>query len=443
MKVTRLPIDPGPAGWNCLLPPVPAGPILEQELNADWLVIGAGITGLAAAERLHQLHPKDRIVVVDASRIAHGPAGRNSGFMIDLPHDLASDDYGGGLEKDLHQTRANRHAISFAKSLVEKYQMPGEALRRSGKINAAATAKGHAHNESYAKHLTQMGEAWDMYDARQMREITGTSYYQSGLLTPGTAMVQPALYQRELAAGLRQGGVEVFERSPVVQLTQDQTWTATTPTGRINAPKCILAVNGHANSFGLYPRQLIHVFTYASMTRALTPGEVKRLGGDETWGVTPADPLGTTVRRVSGIGGHRIIVRNRATYDPRLEVSDRRLRSVARTQRRSFERRFPELAQVEMEYTWGGRLCLSRNNVAAFGEVETGLFAACCQNGLGLAKGTLHGILAAEFASGMKSDLLSEVLNEAPPTRLPPAPLAWLGANALMKWGEFNAGREL
>jgi hypothetical protein len=62
---------------------------------------------------------------------------------------------------------------------------------------------------------------------------------------------------------------------------------------------------------------------------------------------------------------------------------------------------------------------------------------------LGTAKGTLHGMLAAELASGHDSALLQQVQKQSPPRRLPPPPLAWLGANALMKWGEWKAGVEL
>ena len=100
MKVTRLPVDPGPAAWNRLLPPPDACAPLDQARTADWLVIGAGFAGLSAAYRLAQLHPNDRIVVLEAARVADGPAGRNSGFMIDLPHDLASENYGGALDAD-------------------------------------------------------------------------------------------------------------------------------------------------------------------------------------------------------------------------------------------------------------------------------------------------------------------------------------------------------
>ena len=75
MKVRRLPKDPGSAGWNRLLPePGPADPLTE-DTTADWLVIGAGFAGLAAARRLSQTCPTDRVVVLDATRVGDGPAG--------------------------------------------------------------------------------------------------------------------------------------------------------------------------------------------------------------------------------------------------------------------------------------------------------------------------------------------------------------------------------
>ena len=52
--------------------------------------------------------------MLEAVRVADGPAGRNSGFMIDLPHDLSSSDYGGAFDEDIALTHDNRHAIDFA-----------------------------------------------------------------------------------------------------------------------------------------------------------------------------------------------------------------------------------------------------------------------------------------------------------------------------------------
>ncbi len=443
MKVSKLPKDPGPAAWNDVLPTAAPSVVLSDHLNADWLVIGAGFAGLSATRRLSQLHPDARIVLLEARRVGSGPAGRNSGFMIDLPHDLSSSDYGGDTEQDLKQIRMNRAGIDFAADMAADFGLSEEAFVRSGKVNAAATDAGTRHNQDYAAHLAKLGERSEMLDAQQMQTLTGTGYYQSGLYTPGTAMIQPALFVRGLAGGLQSNRVQVFEESPVVELSKSDVWTAKTPSGSVSAPKVILAVNGHANSFGHFKGRLLHVFTYASMTRALTEDEVKRLGGEKRWGATPADPMGTTVRRISGTGGDRIIIRNRFTCDPSMEVSDQRIARVGRDHDRAFDARFPMLNGVEMEYRWGGRLCLSRNGVGAFGEVDDGLYSACCQNGLGVAKGTTLGMAAAELASGEKSWLVDALLEQDAPVRLPPMPLTYIGANAVMRWGEHKAGREL
>ena len=39
------------------------------------------------------------------------------------------------------------------------------------------------------------------------------------------------------------------------------------------------------------------------MTRVLSKKECNRLGGFSKWNITSADPLGTTVRRITGLGG--------------------------------------------------------------------------------------------------------------------------------------------
>lgn len=441
-RVKRLPKDPGPAAWNALLPRQAPPQVLEVERTADWLVIGAGLAGLAAARRLTQLRGGDAIVVLEARRVGEGPAGRNTGFMIDLPHDLSSDDYGGALADDSRQTEMNRAAIAFAAEATAEYGLTREAFDPAGKVNAAASDKGLAHNADYGRHLSAMQESFELLDKQQMKELTGCDYYLGGLYTPGAAMIQPAMYVRGLANGMA-GAISLYEESPVTALDHRAgAWIAKTPKGSITAPRVILAVNGHAESFGFYERRLMHVFTYASMTEALPAEAVARLGGQPRWGLLPADPMGTTVRRISGTGGDRIVIRNRFTYDPAMEISEARTQAVGRRHDASFAARFPMLKGTRMQYRWGGRLCLSRNGVPAFGEIEESLFSACCQNGLGTSKGTLAGICAADLAAQGNFPHVATLAAMAEPARLPPEPLAWLGANATLRWKEMKAGRE-
>ena len=195
-------------------------------------------------------------------------------------------------------------------------------------------------------------------------------YYTSGLFTPGTAMLQPAMYVRGLAQALGSNrGSRLRELAGDGAGARGRRLAREHPVGSITAPRIILAVNGLINDFGFFKGRLMHVFTYGSMTRAMTAEEVARLGGDPIWHLTPADPVGTTVRRISGTGGNRLIVRNRFSFDPGKEVPERRFANIARDHDRVFRARFPNLAGMEMEYRWGGRRCLSPNNVGAFGEV--------------------------------------------------------------------------
>ena len=292
----RLPRQPGRSGWSAILPERAPTPPLETRETADVAIVGAGFAGLSAAHRLAELDPALKVAVLEAGTVGDGPQGRNSGFMIDLPHDLASDDYAGaGPDNDRRQIAHNRIAIGFARAFADRAALPREVFDPSGKINAAATGAGDAHNRAFAAYLATLGEPTTLLDAQAMQDLTGTGFYTSGLHNPGAVMIQPAAYVRALAAALGNGPT-LYERSPVTAIARDGgAWRLDTPKGSVAAAKVILANNGHAASFGFFPRQLMHVFTYASMTRALTPDEIHRLGGAARWAVTPADPMGTTV----------------------------------------------------------------------------------------------------------------------------------------------------
>ena len=449
MSKIKLPKNPGITGWKEILPKRKVNQNLTDNINADYLIIGGGFAGLSAARRLKQIDKDAKIALLEACEIGEGPAGRNSGFMIDLPHNLASDDYLGSLEKDREQTLINRSAIEFAKSASEEYEMPSEAIQLVGKTNAAATKKGVNFNTEYAKHLDKTSESYKILDAQAMEDLTGIDYYINGLWTPGTAMIQPALYIQKLADGIsNNSNVTIYENSPVIDLVDkgrqsgQKIWKAKTKLGSISSPKIILAVNGIVERFGYFQNKLMTIFTYSSLTKKLTSDESNILGGSPEWGLTSADAMGSSVRRISGIGGDRILIRNRWSYNPNMEASDSFMASAANSHFESFKARFPMLDKVSMEYSWGGRLCLSLNNVFAQGEVDEGIYSACCQNGLGTAKGTAIGIITAEKISGENTSLIPNFVDEELPKKLMPKPLMWIGVNSYMRWKELLAGKE-
>lgn len=444
-KVSRIPVHTGPAGWAAILPPAHPRAALIGDHACDIAIVGAGFAGLSAARRLRELDPTLAITVVDADRVAESSAGRNSGFMIDLPHELTSSDYAGaGEAQDKVLTRLNRHAIDVAEAVVRDYSLPEGYFQRSGKINAAASGVGDQANRSYAEHLRAMGEPHEMLDAQAMRQITGSSYYLGGLYTPGTAMLQPAGYIRGFADGLERQGVTIFEGSPVTGFdVTGSGWRLTTPKGRIDAAKVILANNGHLESFGFKQGRLMHIMLNACMTAEIPTEVLRSLGGHETWGATPSDPMGCTVRRISTAqGGNRIVIRQGGYYRPDMATSTSDLARVTARMRAKFDSRFPGLRGIPFEYAWSGHLCLTKNAVSVMRELEPGLLSACIQNGLGTTRGTLTGIGAAELALGRTSDITRYFTAEAEPVRLPPHPFDTIGANAYLRWKEWQARAE-
>ncbi|MEZ5534842.1 MAG: FAD-binding oxidoreductase [Thiolinea sp.] len=442
-QAKQLPTHLGVSGWDAILPGQTPGVVLEENAEADFVIIGGGFAGLAAARRLTQLAPEARIVLLEAGRIAEGSAGRNSGFMIDLPHELTSEDYAGSGD-DRTLIKLNRQAQDFAGLAVAEYGIDPNYFDKAGKVNGAASAKTHEHNVSYAKHLETLGEHSELLDAKQMEELTGSRHYLSGLYTPGTVMLQPAGFVRGMAVGLARDKVRLFEKTPATGFARSGNgWVVTTPKAQVKTGKLILAVNGHLESFGFQRGRLMQLFLFATMTPELDGEALAKLGGQNRWGITPSDPMGTTMRRIdSGQGGNRLITRTCAVLRSGLAANKDDLYRAQKVMRSKFDRRFPQLAGMKMEYSWAGHLCLTLNGVSVMAEVADGVFSACVQNGLGAARGTLTGIGAAELACGVSSDITRHFSSEAAPKSLPPRPVRDVGANVVLRWKEWLASEE-
>ncbi len=70
-------------GWIKDLIPRTNIETLKSNDDCEWLVIGAGYTGLSAARKLAQLHPNQKIILVDAQLAGEGASSRNSGYLVD------------------------------------------------------------------------------------------------------------------------------------------------------------------------------------------------------------------------------------------------------------------------------------------------------------------------------------------------------------------------
>ena len=56
---------------------------IQSDEDCEWLIIGAGYTGLSAARKLGQLYPNQKSILIDAQLAGEGASSRNSGYLVD------------------------------------------------------------------------------------------------------------------------------------------------------------------------------------------------------------------------------------------------------------------------------------------------------------------------------------------------------------------------
>ncbi|EJN37347.1 glycine/D-amino acid oxidase, deaminating [Pseudomonas sp. GM84] len=436
-RISSLPADDATCGWYHLSKPRTPRAAHSGHSQARWVVVGAGFTGLAAARQLATNFPNDEIVLIEAQEVGFGTSGRNAGFAIDLPHDIGAEDYIGDLDIAKTVLKLNLGGQSYLKELIERYDIECQ-FRHCGKYQAAVEDRGIAVLDAYRRGLDKLGQPYEVIEGRDLPDHIGTHFYRKGLFTPGTALLQPSALVKGLADSLP-SNVSLYENTPITDVEYGDKVVLRHANGSITANKLVLTTNAFGMSFGFLKGRMLPVFTYGSITRPLTEDEQARLGGKPYWGVIPADPFGTTMRRTVD---NRLLIRNSFSYNPDGRSNRKYLERFVERHRASFARRFPMLPGVNFEYTWGGALALSRNHMGFFGKLAPNVVGALCCNGLGVTRGTVTGKLLADWLAGDKNELIEFLLNAPGPCANPPQPLVSLGLNANLMWGQLRAGKE-
>jgi glycine/D-amino acid oxidase-like deaminating enzyme len=421
-------------GWTQTLPPPTSARRLTGDEEADCVVVGAGLTGLAIARRLAELRPAWRIVIVEARRVGAGASGRASGFVVDLTDAAAR------MKPQVRKRYVSLagFGIDVLRRLVREHGIDCGWDER-GWIRACAGPAGTRFLDGLPALFREHGIAYEPLDREAMTAVTGSRFYRQGIRLPGYPLVQAGALVRGLA-GVLPESVALYEHSPVTRIEGDGRFHLRAGDGSLAANKLFLATNGYTPNLGFYRQRIFPLYTFGSLTRKLTPAEQEALGGESQWGILAMDPMGSTVRRTAD---QRILIRNHVLYAKNLRVGDQTLREVqARFHRRALLARFPTLEPVEFEYTWSGLMGTARNSLMSIGEPKPSLYVAAAYTAAGIGMSHAAGRLLAEYALGRDSEKLRDLLALPRPTWMPPEPFrsiggGWLARRMNRKAGDF------
>ncbi|MCP4430001.1 MAG: FAD-binding oxidoreductase [Gammaproteobacteria bacterium] len=423
-------------GWIHTIPPAPRFPCLEENKQVDWVIIGAGFTGLSAAYRIAELNPDDSIILLDAEQAGKGASSRNSGYIVDI----TLNDGGSTLadeQTQLAKSQLNRAGMDLLRQRVEQYNIPCD-WDESGKFHCASDRRNIPKLKNFEGFLERAGLEHQVWRKDKLNERLGTSYYQHAVQTKSGILVNPAGLINGLVQNLPES-VELYEQSPVLQIEQGEVIRLTTAKGSISADRVIVAVNALMPRNGFKANRVFPLTLTASMSRPLNPAEYESIGKPQPWGVLSASSMGATVRFTND---HRIMVRNTVEWWPSLtmnpdELTIRRQRNLS-----GLRRRFPDLTNLDFEYSWSGNVCISRNSKPVFEKATNNLFLAGCYNAGGIAMGSLFGKLIVDYALNHESNELTQVLNQEKPTIIPPRPFFDIGLQTRLAFNRFMGRAE-
>ncbi len=409
-------------GWSELLPVRRAAQPLNGTRRAAWVVVGAGLTGLACARRLGQLHPGQEIILLEARQVGQGASGRNSGFVV------ATSQFPGGVVNNQVENYRRVNRINQAGLELLSEQVAANAIdcqwRRQGFYHTAADRAAIREHGYFLQYLDRLEVEHRPLDGSELHQRLGTGHYRAGIHIADGALVQPAALVRGLADNLP-ANVELYENSPLLGISSGKPLRLLLEGAELEADKIVLATNYEAPRLGFLRSFIVGSTLAGSFTRKLTTQELESLGSMAEWGAISLHSGGATVRLTRD---RRISIRNTAEYHGSRLLSDRELSARQPIHRESFDKRFPQLAHVPFEFAWSGVEGISRNGTNFFGRQRENIFLAGGYNGSGVSRGTAFGTAIADYASGEESATVSDCLASAPGARMPPRPLLDIGA---------------
>ncbi|MGY9017547.1 MAG: NAD(P)/FAD-dependent oxidoreductase [Alphaproteobacteria bacterium] len=411
---------------------------LNGNQNCDWLIIGAGYTGLSAARKLAKLHPDQKIILVDSQLAGEGASGRNSGYLVDT---TLNDGFSSNKDLNNYKKKSDIYqlGIESVKKFIEEYQVDCD-WNEAGKYFASSKIADKKTLNNFADTLSKLGFEFKILDQYELKNKLGTNFYQIALYTPGGILLHPGKLVRAMIEALP-SNIKLYENSKLLKWVKNKdSISCDFKNGKINSKKIIFCTNAFLRSLNIKKNYNFPITLTASMTRQLTEKEFNSIGSPKEWGVLPVRHLGATVRTTRD---RRILIRNTAeVHSPfGMKVSD--LKKRVGIHQLGIKKRFPQLSDNLIDSSWSGVVSRTRNGSQIFEKIDSNIFVAGCYNGSGIGVGTLFGEQIAIKASNENTTEIQVIETRNKPTFLPPQPFLDIGVKSRLIYERLRAISEI
>lgn len=367
----------------------PMAPALDADVEADVLVVGAGLCGASAAYALGKAGV--RTAWVEGRAVSSGASGRNAGFLLQGTAERyvrAIAVLGRDRARRVHAASRENHR-AMAATVAELSLACG--YQRRGSLQLAGSAPEEAELLESAALLREDGFEATIRDGDRLAACFRDAGFRLGVHIPEDGELQPASFVRGVARAAMDLGVRLYEQTPILELRAPSPGdvTARTPRGEIRASLVLVCTNASAGALLPFFADKVNPVRGQMLATAPAPAlfdcPVYADHGFDYW---RQDEHG----RIA-LGGWR-------NLDPEGETgSEEVLHPLIQARMTEFLHRFPALRDVPVTHRWAGTMGFSRDGLPIVGPVPgvPGALAAAGFTGHGFGFAWLAGRALAEL----------------------------------------------
>ncbi|MEZ5458470.1 MAG: FAD-binding oxidoreductase [Steroidobacteraceae bacterium] len=375
--------------------PQPQHPRLEGQVDCDVCVVGGGIAGVSTA--LHLAERGLRVVLLEEHCIGWGASGRSGAQAI---CGVASG------EHKLQQLIGAEDTQRIFEVTAEGLRLIRERIARHaiacdwtpGQMHVAIKPRQEDELRAWVRELNeQRGYDHLRYvEQDELRELVASERYLSGTLDSAGGHLHPLNYTLGLAAAATAAGVTIHEDSRALAYEPLSSGTAarlrvSTARGEVHCDHLALCGNAYiGNTAPPLARKIMAVGTYIIATQPL--------GAERAAALIRNNAAVTDINWVLDYfrlsADHRLLFGGRVSYsglDPFNTAQATRARMLAV---------FPQLADVNVEYSWGGYVDITMNRAPHFGRLAPNVWFLQGFSGHGIALTGIAGKLLADAIGG-------------------------------------------